>query len=342
MNFDKLKLEHILFCTAFLVASLVRFLNLGAAPLNESEARLAWDAWQFAQGASGVGEFNPASYPGYILITGLLFSLFESTNFLARLLPALAGVSLVLIPILLRERLGKPAALLLAFGLAIDPGLVVASRLASGPMMALALALWTATAWLQGRPRWAGLLGALLLLSGPPAVQGILIGAVTALFLRQISPATRFIHEEKIDSSQFSDRLKQYSQVFIISLALIGALFLQVPQGIAALANSLLEYFQGWTTFSGVPAGRLLAAIGVYQPVALIFALVSIGRTLYQRRVDLLALLLIFWVGVSLIHGLVYPNRQVIDLVWALVPLWTLAARALALLCEQSQPHLAA
>ena len=156
MDFSKVKLEHIFFITALLLAALVRFLNLGVAPLSDPEARLVLDAWQLAQGAVGVGEFHPAPFPGYILITSLLFNLLEPTNFLARFLPALAGMCLLLVPIWLRDMLGKPAAILLAFGLALDPGLVAASRLASGPMMALAFGLLAAICWQQGRPRLSG------------------------------------------------------------------------------------------------------------------------------------------------------------------------------------------
>lgn len=341
MDFNKIKLEHILFGTAILVAGIVRFLNLGAAPLNESEARLAMDAWQLAQSAIETGTFNPAPYPLYILVTSLFFSLFETTNFLARLLPALAGMSLLLVPILLCKPLGKPAALLLAFGLAIDPGLVVASRLASGPMMALAFGLLALITWQQDHPRWAGFLGALFLLSGPHAFQGILIGLVTgALFRLVIRPATLVNKQDHFDDRSSKDFIQGIG-VLAISLLVIGTLFLQVPQGISALANSFLTYFKGWIGFSDIPVGRFIAALAIYQPVALIFAVVSIGMILYRRRVDTIDLLMIFWAGIGLLHGLIYPYRQTLDLVWVLVPIWFLAARVLARLLDLRQPQLA-
>ena len=342
MDFGKIKLEHVLFFTALCAAIFVRFLNLGEAPLNDSEARLALDAWQLAQGLKGIGEFHPAPYPGYILITGFLFSLLEPTNFLARLLPALAGVSLLLVPILLRDLLGKPAAILLAFGLALDPGLVIASRLASGPMLAVTFGLLAVICWQQGRPRLAGFMAALLLLSGPQAIQGILIGAATLLLLRLVPPGSEAGSQQLTTKPSIRGPFKQALAVLGISLAVAGTLFLQIPQGLAAMADSFLAYFSGWTTSSTIPAGRIAAALAIYQPVALIFALVSIGRTLVQRRIDYLDLLLIFWTGIALLHGLLYPNRQTLDLVWVLVPMWMLAARELDRQVEPGGKHLAA
>ncbi|HWQ84264.1 MAG TPA: hypothetical protein VN363_06840 [Anaerolineales bacterium] len=342
MDFSKIKLGHLVFFTALLLAGFVRFLNLGEAPLNDSEARLALDAWRVAQGVSDVGEFNPAPYPGYILVTGLLFGLLEPTNFLARFLPALAGVSLLLVPILLRDRLGMPAALVLAFGLALDPGLVAASRLVAGPMPALAFGLLAGIAWQQGRPRLAGLLGALLLLSGPPAMQGIVIVLATFILLRFLPDPDESTSAQPAIKQGTSSQQIQALGVLVISLLAIGTLFLQIPQGLAALANSFLAYFSGWAGSSGVPAGRVAAALLIYQPVALIFMLLSIARTLYRRQVDYLDLLLIFATGIALLHGLLYPDRQTLDLVWVLTPMWLLASRELIRQIDQSQQHLAA
>lgn len=342
MEIGKLKLEHLLFFAALCLAGFVRLLNLGSAPLNDSEARLALDAWQFAQGLKGIGEFHPAPYPGTILLTGLLFSLLEPTNFLARLLPALAGVFLLLVPIQLRDLLGKPAAIILAFGLAVDPGLVVASRLASGPMLAVTFGLLAVIFWQQGRPRLAGFLAAMFLLAGPQAILGLLIGAVAFLLLRVITPGVKvWLHEIAISPSDQGAR-KQAFGVLVLTLALAGTAFLQIPQGLAAMADAFLAYFRGWTTSPTIPAGRVAAALVIYQPVALIFALVNIGRTLARRRVDTLDLLLIFWTGIALLHALLYPARQTLDLVWVLVPTWMLAARELDRLLEPGERHLAA
>ncbi|MEI5579347.1 hypothetical protein, partial [Streptomyces brasiliscabiei] len=68
---------------------------------------------------------------GYILFTSIFFSVIKSTNFMARFVPAMVGSALVFVPYFFREKIKPLPALILAFFLAIDPGLVALSRQAS-------------------------------------------------------------------------------------------------------------------------------------------------------------------------------------------------------------------
>ena len=89
---------------AFLLALGLRFIRLGELPLTNSEARLALDALQIAQGGS------PAlsSHVAYTNLTAILFFLVGSFNFLARFWPALVGSALVFVPLLFREQIAPP------------------------------------------------------------------------------------------------------------------------------------------------------------------------------------------------------------------------------------------
>src|SRR5512138_3796328 len=110
----------------------------------------------------------------YVPLTAILFGIFDATNFLARFWPALSGTALVLTPWALRGRFGRPAAILLAFGLALDPGLVAMSHLAGGPMLAIAFLVLTALAWVKGKRALAGISAGLALLSGRSIWIGLL------------------------------------------------------------------------------------------------------------------------------------------------------------------------
>src|SRR5512136_48260 len=125
--------EHALYALALAVAVGLRFLHLGALPLSDIEADWALQALRITQGLKPAISPNPA----YVHLTAVLFYVFGATNFLARFWPALAGCVLVLAPWQLRRRFGRIPALLLAFGLAIDPGLVAISHQAGGPMLAI-------------------------------------------------------------------------------------------------------------------------------------------------------------------------------------------------------------
>ncbi len=131
-----LSLEHAFYMVALAIAMTLRLLTLGKQPLSDFEAGWALQALQVSKGGAILIGANPA----YVHITAILFFIFGSSNFLARILPALAGCALVLAPWLLRERIGRTAAILLAFGLALDPGFVGISHLAGGPMPAIAIA----------------------------------------------------------------------------------------------------------------------------------------------------------------------------------------------------------
>src|SRR5512134_3867990 len=103
MNSSPLKYEGWLYWLAFLIALGFRLIQLGAAPLTDSEATLALQALQIARGQAPV----LAPQPGYILLTTVFFSLINHTNFMARFVPALVGSALVFAPYLFREKI-KP------------------------------------------------------------------------------------------------------------------------------------------------------------------------------------------------------------------------------------------
>ena len=143
MNPPRLKYEGWLYGLAFLIALGLRLVQLGAAPLTDSEATFALQALHIANGTHPL--LGPQ--PAYILLTSVLFLIFESTNFMARLVPALVGSVMVFAPMLFREQLRPRPALILAFLFAIDPGLVALSRLAGGVVLAVTFTLFAWGMW---------------------------------------------------------------------------------------------------------------------------------------------------------------------------------------------------
>ena len=136
MNFDKIKNEHLLYLLILVIAAALRLINLGLIPLSEYEASWAMQAFDIAQGNEVVFTGQPA----YVIITSFIFNIMGSSTALARLLPALLGSSLVIVPYVFRHHLGRTPALIFALGLALDPGLVAVSRTAGGQMTALGFA----------------------------------------------------------------------------------------------------------------------------------------------------------------------------------------------------------
>lgn len=306
----ELRVEDLLYLLAFVLALGVRLLRLGSAPLSDAEADLALRALD--------GSLQVGTQPLYVVLTSWLFFLVGgSSNFLARFWPAVAGAALVLTPRLFRRPLGWRAALMLAFFLALDPGLVAVSRQADGHMLAVSLVVLT-LGWLWNRrPVAAGVAAGLGLLAGPAVWQGVLAWGAGWLVERALQPAD---DEERAIAD--TARNRSFLLALGVTLLLVGTGLLRRPAALGALGSSLVAYLRGWVTPVGVPWLRPLAALVFYQPLAWVF----FGFAALRSRRGFA------WLLVALLAVLVYPARTVADAVWVSLPLLALAARGLATL----------
>ncbi|MCI0519221.1 MAG: hypothetical protein L0Z70_03080 [Chloroflexi bacterium] len=311
--------EIALYLAVFALALAARLLNLGLTPLLDGEAALAWQAMNLLKDAP-----SPLlPHPAYLSLSGLSFAFFGATDFMARLWPALMGSLLALIPVAFRGYLGRFPALLLALGLALDPGLAAVSRLVGGPALALSFTLLALGLANAGKSAAAGVAAGLALLSGPGVIPGWLgLGLAWAL------DAWLARREETFQQMAIQVNWRTFFIAGGSALLLGGTCFMLSPRGLGAWAAGLPAYFSGWLTPSGVPALRLLGALAIYQPLALIFGLAGALRA--WLKFDRFNRLLSVWFTLALLLALLYPARQTADLIWAIVPLWALAAGELA------------
>ncbi len=316
------QLQFWLYALAFALALTLRLLRLDAWPLTDEEARWAMQSFDLAKGLRP--EIGPQ--PGYVLLTSLAFFVLQAGEFTARLVPALFGAALVLAPCFFRDRLGEKAALVLAFLLAFDPGFLAMSKLAGSPILAVSALVLAWGAWRNGKTRAAGMLAGLSLLGGPQLWPGLIGLAVAWGLSTRVVPNLAIIRFER---GELSRALIYAAGTFLV----VGSLFLLAPGGLGAGLQSLAAYFGSWVDFNNtalpyfgdfVPARRLLIALLVYQFPALLLAAVSLVRGIIDR--DDLTIALGLWLLAALALALANPGRQVFDLAWALLPLWTLAA----------------
>lgn len=322
-------LENLLYILVIGLAVGVRLFRLGDAPLSDFEAGWALQSWKAIKGF----EYQIGPNPAYFSLTTLIFSLFGSTEGLARLWPAFAGSLVVLVPLGLRRWLGLVPALVMAFGLAIDPGLVAISRLAGGPMMAIAFSMLAAVFLLSNKLILAGLLAGLAVISGPGIITGLL-GLLVASLIARIA---HFLPEinltpEREPLENNDHRRGRNAQTFLFVMVLTGlfvaTLFSLFPDGLGAWGNLLAVYLRGWYQPSGVLFIQPVLAVVFYQPLALLFGILSAIRGWMQgnKAVRWLSL----WFVVALLLAMIYPGRQVYDAAWSLLPLWALAALELS------------
>jgi hypothetical protein len=309
--------ELLFFALAFVLAIVVRLLRLGEVPLSDDEARWAVQALDLARNLHPVIDPQPA----YVLLTALAFFVFQASNFTARLVPALFGSLLVLAPMLFRDRLGNKTALILSFVLVFEPGLLAISRLAGSPIMVVTSAVLAWGFWRSGKLPAAGIFAGLALLSGPLLLPGV-VGLALVWGLVHVFPADE---PESDGGGPVFDRQKLITTgaYALGTYLLVGSLFLLAPGGLSAGLAAIPAYFTGWGNPSDVPALRLTAALAFYELFAIVLAVAALVRGI--RAGDRLVMGLGFWLLVTLILAISYPARQVADLAWLLLPLWTLA-----------------
>lgn len=336
MKTNRITIEHTLYALALAMALWIRLLNLGAAPLSDLEADWALQALSVAHGEQTV--IGPQ--PGYVFLTGSTFSLLGSSNAAARLWPALVGGLLVIVPFLFRGLMGRRAALILAFVLALDPGLVALSRMAGGPILALGFGMLALGFMYFRIPILAGTFAGLASLSGPAVIPGILGLGLAFVIVKALENAgilTTKKEQEHAPDSTLRGSLRIGILSAGVTVFIAGSLFFRFPHGLGAWIATIPAYLKGWVELPGVPPLRLLAALVVYQPIAVIFGLIGAVRVWIRGRWSYsddshayVAQRISLWMMVALVLALLYPARQVGDVVWALLPLWALGAMELA------------
>ncbi len=303
----------------FLILTLALFLRLfqlGIVPLSDEEATWALQAWQLARGQRPL--LGPqAAYP---VFTAVLFFLFGASNFLARLWPALTGVLLVWVPWLGRKRLGDGLTLVLAVGLAIDPGLVASARLAGSPMPAATFLVLAVVFWLDRRYALAGVCAGLALLTGPAVWFGMLTLTLTALVYALVMRAMR---GGRLLAMEWSPLRLVWPWVLGVIL-MIGTWFGFFPAALGAAAAALPHFLRGWWTPAGVSLWQPSLALLADEALPLLFGLVA-GVGGFVKK-DRFAIALSLMALTAFLLLLLYPARQTAWLVWTILPLWVLAA----------------
>ncbi|MBK8933654.1 MAG: glycosyltransferase family 39 protein [Chloroflexi bacterium] len=159
----RLTIADALFALVALAAGVLRLVNLGSLPLSPKEAEAALAVWRFWQ--PGHTAVFPGS-PAYFTLTALATQVLGFSDAVMRLVPALFGVALVLLPWLLRQRMGPVGALITAVFLAVSPITTITARTAGGEAIALFAIFLLLAAWVRWQDsrdgRWAITLAAAL------------------------------------------------------------------------------------------------------------------------------------------------------------------------------------
>jgi streptogramin lyase len=271
---------------ALVVAVALRLLRLDSWALDADEAARAHDAWVLFRGQPPVaGESIPDAGALLLLLEGIGFFLFGTSDVVARLAPALAGIAIVALPLALRRWVGGPAALGMAGLAAISPALVYASRVVSPEIVIAALSLAAVTCLVR-----LGEAGLMRSSRGPAIALGIASGAAFASGASAITVMVSVSAGMAIATLSVPDgtirrglgtlrrELPAFLLATVATVVLCFTRFLSHPPGMAGVGDTLGAWWRLLTESSGQPAALFLLTLLLYEPIAVVFAVVSAIR----------------------------------------------------------------
>ena len=306
----RITVEQILYGVAVMTAAVIRLTGLTNIPLSPAEATDALSVYEFWQpGAAAVVSGSPA----YFSLTSLLTQVLGFSDGVMRLVPALFGIALSLLPWFLRHRLGSAGALVTGFLLALSPILSLLARTTGGQSIALFSGLLLFIAWLRyqesDNPRWfiTAVTALALGLSSSPIFYSSIISLLLAwLVVRVVGPAL-FTDEEGEPRPLFRPSQELLRRSLIIGGAVFAAaatLFLWNLPGLNGVARSLGDWLGLFLASANLTTwlGPVLA-LARYETILLLIAGPGIVWAVWHGRP--FPTLLVYWLTGSMLLMLV-------------------------------------
>ncbi len=308
LRLDQIPWEALLYVVLFSIALTMRLWNLDARAVHYDESINSFDAWKLYRG-EGYNHSPWAHGPVQYIMGALGFFLFGDNLSAPRIMPALFGSALVLMPLLLRSRMGVWGALCASAFIAFSPSLLYFSRfLREDPFVlvwdfGLIVCLWR---YIDSRKNRYIYIGALLLaLSFSTKETAFINFAILGSFLAVW--ALRAWLEE-------SDHAAPAGGWFIFLLALSLPLF-------SAALGALVDKFPGGSNgFELVNNNNALGAGKVGAPTggsaayaaagAIVFVLFTAALTMgfWWRRWIFVIALVGFWLLFLILHTTFFTN----------------------------------
>ncbi len=299
-----------------LLAAALRTFQLGLRPLDAAEAEQALAAFRLVGGE--ISAAPAGTLPALLTGNAASFTLLGAGDTTARLVSALAGLVLALLPWGLRHRLGRGGALAASLLLALSPSAVYASRSVDSGVLVAACGLALVVGLIRyvdfGRHRAlylaAGAVG-LGLAAGPGFYTLLLILALFGLglyvgerwlgrdtgwsSLKKAYEAARHGQDTGPDATAVppgdgqatldSRPLLRAGAVLVAVFGLAATTFVLHPAGLGLAADLLAAWARGFLPEpGGQPAVYPLLLLLLYEPLILVMGLLEAGRWLAGRR----------------------------------------------------------
>ena len=178
--------EIVAYGTLLVIAAAMRLWDLGQRAVHHDESLHSFYSWQLAEGQGF--RHDPLMHgPLQFEANAAIFFIFGDSDYTSRLLYAIAGTTLVALPMFFRSRLGRLGALFTSVMLAFSPALLYFSRFARNDVLmaawvlGLVICMWRYID--EGKHRYVYIAAALLALAFASKETSYLITALLGLFL---------------------------------------------------------------------------------------------------------------------------------------------------------------
>ena len=316
------RLQYASYALLFLVGLGMRLVRLGDQAVHHDESLHGYFAYQIAIGNEY--EHSPLTHGMFLfeLIAGMFF-LFGDSDFTLRLGMVLFGSALILVPLLLRKRLGDTGALLTSAMLTFSPALFYFSRFARNDiLMALFIAVLVVAMWRyveERRYRWFYITAAVLAISMATKESAYIFVVIFAAYFAWV---TRYEIRDILLGTMKLSELSPAGHILVLLVALSAPFFapgIAIFQDLVGLTLAAVEGTPGVPT--GAPDGATATAVAAFVTLLVFGVGVAIGAWWNWRRFWIA--LVIFWA----IYAVIMTNfgshyAGVITGVWQSLGYW--------------------
>ena len=363
ISHQQFTIEAALYVLIGVVALVLRLANLGEPPLLTSEAREALAVYRYTM---SMGAPLSTSSPAWFALTSFCFTLFGSSEFWARFIPAIAGAAIVFMPLIFRKEIGRLAALAASALLAISAVAAASSRYADGTTLAalsLMLIVIGVKRYLERENKndliVAGIGLGLGLADGArffSALAAILFAFVFALIARPslFTDVVNIVKRVRVEASRF---LIATGAAFLV----FSSAALMNRAGLSAAAEAAPLWLNGWVaTLESRPIILIPQILFLYEPLILFIVVcvlyIAFLSGLWHRWIASVQTILtpptddqpeiiegafaLEWRGWAQVmclaaigattFGVLYPARESSDALWVILIAVLIAGRALS------------
>lgn len=331
--------EVVIYLAIALLALVLRIAQLDVVPLSTHEARQALAAWRVVYPEAAGGLIVPES-PLLFALHSLAFSTLGPSEFSTRIFTILAGVLLVLSPLLFSRLLGRTRTLILVLLLAFSPSLLATSR-ADTPviwtMLVAVIGLWSLWRYREtGHSRFAIQTTlcaiAMIFLTDPAGIIVFLSLVLAGLFTQWYRRPTgddEPIVREVIPEGRFSAwPWAAALPIAVLMVFLVSTIFMLYPAGVSSVGELLSAGLRGLTTARPyLPPFFAFLATLFYEPMLFVMGAVAVFGILTAGEVSREDRFLLGWLIFSILLSLVYAGTGTEHTLWLVLPLAALASR---------------